>query len=176
MSSVPNSVPCLQPTFSRRMSGRCLGNFTAENVSASPPVIIKAVPRTAPPFCFPASSYYSVGLHYSCTAIVPQLHYSYSAVTLLLYRSYTTVTLLLYRNYTTATPQFAVTHGALSTVPVPLLQSRCRCPPSLPSTCILQCSPVHCNFSSCYPINEICPFSLRKNLCGMWLFEAFRPY
>jgi len=113
LSSIPNSVPCLQPTFSRRMSGHCLGNFTAENFSVFPPVIIKAVPRTTPCFCFPASSYSSVGLHNSYTTLTLQLHYrytvtlqlhhSYIAVTLELHNNYAVVTLQLHRSYTTIT-------------------------------------------------------------------------
>jgi hypothetical protein len=35
-SSVPNTVPCFEPTCTRRTSGRCLGYFRTLNLSVSP--------------------------------------------------------------------------------------------------------------------------------------------
>jgi hypothetical protein len=37
LSSLPNVLPSLQPTITRRTSGHCMGNFKAENNSSPPP-------------------------------------------------------------------------------------------------------------------------------------------
>jgi hypothetical protein len=48
--SLTKVLPCYQSAFDRRTSGHCLGTFRAAQFSDFPsPLIIRAVPRTAPP-------------------------------------------------------------------------------------------------------------------------------
>jgi len=48
--SLPKVLPCYQSAFTRRTSVHCLGTFRAAKFSDSlSPLIIRAVPRTAPP-------------------------------------------------------------------------------------------------------------------------------
>ena len=45
---LPTTLPCFQPTITRRTSGRCLGTFTKANVCISPSPITNAVHLIAP--------------------------------------------------------------------------------------------------------------------------------
>ena len=47
-SSLHKVLPCYQPTFTRRTSGHCPETFRAANFSDPLPLMIRAVPRTAP--------------------------------------------------------------------------------------------------------------------------------
>jgi hypothetical protein len=57
LSPLPNTLPSLQPTFTRRTSGHCLGTNVAENLSLFHPLNVVSVIALPPPRTFSSLSF-----------------------------------------------------------------------------------------------------------------------